>query len=1440
MTDGDTTAQNPFPDFVFETSWEVANMVGGIHTVLASKARAMCERFGDDYVCIGPKLHSDHHGNSEFRPGDLFPGLNETLQPFGISVVTGHWKVPGDPRCVLIDFSEAYKRKDEILEWLWLHYKVDSLPGGWDYVEPVLFGYAAGQVIEVITKGYLIPEKRNVVSLWHEWMVGSGLLYLKKNAPEVATVFTTHATVLGRSVCSSGASLDDAIKEGSPAATAKRHNVVAKFSMESTLAQESDCFTTVSSITARECQHFFGRAPELVPNGIGDDYPPAQYRDPDVVSASRDAVFKLAELVTGREIARDKTGIVLTAGRYEYVNKGLNLVVDSLAQMREELRKQNRQVIAIVSYPTAATGPDRELLQASKEQRRADRPHVTTHALQEPEADPLMRHLQSSGFHNEPDDPVIVINVPIYLDGTDPLVPLRFYELVAGAELTLYPSSYEPWGYTPLESLAYNVPTVTSDHAGFGRWVQQLESVEPNACMVLKRDGTSYEEARDKLARHILAFFQLGHDAREMARHGAWDIAKQAHWDTFVNNYFDAFEKALGQRRKRLPGAGSSITRMHVRDTVRLHKEARNPNDASPGPRMHLFTVRAQMPEELSGIRRLASNLWWTWHPSAAGLFRSLSPELWTQMRHNPLKVLEALPQTVIDQHMQNPEFIGRMREVISNFDAYMGDREAIHTPRRIAYMCMEYGLHESMPFYSGGLGVLAGDTLKAASDMNLPMVAVGLAYRRGSFRQTLDRDGNQREEYASIDFTTLPLQPVVDTDGTRILVYVRFPGRAVAVQAWRVDVGSVPLYLLDTDHPNNSHADREITAVLYAGERDRRLQQEMVLGIGGSKMLRAIGEPPTVYHMNESHTAFLSLDRQFNMVRDGDVDFPAAFEYCKQTSVFTTHTPIPAGHETYKEDLLRPYLVHYQDRLHRSWENLMALGRVNESDKDADFSMSLMALRNSSGVNAVSKIHRRVSQKMFSNLMPGFHESEVPIGAVTNGAHRNTWLAAHWQSRFDDMFGQDWRKPDFDESRWDEIRDIPASEFRKVRAHLKKRLMSEVLRRVHSDGRARGESAMTLSRILDAVHKDAMIVGFARRFVPYKRPTLLFRDIESLREIVDGNDRPVLFLFAGKAHPQDIEGKRLIREIFQLSRRDDFLGKVLFLEGYNLALARLLVRGCDVWLNNPTRPLEASGTSGMKAAMNGCMNLSVLDGWWAEGYHGNNGWAIEGISWFDGAEVRHDPRVLDQSMHTDEADCERIHWLLRNEIVPMYFGASETDTAWVDHSKEAMISSLREFSASRMLHEYNDGYYTPALERAQLLRRDDFKAARASVDESARVSRAWAQVRIVQCDVGKLAHGPVIMGDTVNVVVRMSHPELMAKDLEVELVTTRHDEGGHEHDPIISHLQCIEESDGVSTWKYAYQPKRTGPRAYGVRVLLAGARSKDGIKLDRALVHWA
>lgn len=1437
MSEGDRR-----PDFVFEVSWEVANMVGGIHTVLASKARTMRERFGDDYLCVGPRVSHETGGESVFtRDDDMFPGLAALLQPLGLSVVTGRWNIPGEPRAVLIDFAEIYKHKNQVLEWMWLNFKVDSITGGWDYIEPVLFGYAVGQVIEVLAKAYLLPDKRRLVALWHEWMVGSGLLYLRQQAPEIASVFVTHATVLGRAVCGTGGELGQAIRESSPEALARLHNVFSKYSLESTTAREADAFATVSAITAQECTQLLGRTSDvLVPNGIGDDYPPGVNRDPDQVHIAREYLLHLAERMCGRKLSMKKTRLVLSAGRYEYVNKGLNLAIDAMARVRGSLKDAGLQAVFMVTYPTAVSGPDRELLQAVREGADLHKRLVTTHWPQEREKDPILGHLARDNFRNDADDPVVVINCPIYLDGRDPVVPQNFYELVPAFDLSLYASAYEPWGYTPLESLAYGVPTVSSDHAGFGRWIQSLGNVDAEVCKVLQREGVPYEQSREQLAGHIVHSLTLDQSTREQLRRASRQVAQQANWSHFIDNYLQAFSVALDNRARRQPGAGTSMTVTGLR-RAQVAAPVREPEVRKRGPRMHLFTVKSQLPPPLAPLREMTANLWWSWNPEAEELFRHLDPMLWEEEHHNPIRFLESLPQKTLDRAAEDKAYLADIERVRKAFNEYMTARQESCRSPRIAYFCMEYGLHESIPFYSGGLGVLAGDYLKAASDAGLPVVGVGLAYHRGYFKQTLDVQGNQHEEMKSIDFTALPMQPVMGDDGRRLNIYVRFPGRAISVQAWRIQVGAVQLLLLDTDHPGNHTAEREITGVLYAGDRERRLQQEMVLGIGGSKLLRALGIEPATYHMNESHTAFLSLDRQFELLREGELDYDTAFEYCRQTSVFTTHTPIPAGHERYSEDLLRPYLSHYQNRLHQPWEKLMALGRTGDHG-DSEFSMSLMALRNSASANGVSKIHRRVSQRMFADLLPGFHESEIPIGSVTNGAHMGTWVAPQWQARFDALFGQDWRRPDFDTTRWDQLQELAPSEVRSVRRALRNELLDEVVRRLHVAGRLRGESFEQASLLRQAFAEDALVVGFARRFVPYKRPMLVFQDMRGFEALVRNTQRPVVFLFAGKAHPADTEGKRLIREIWQLSQHEHLRGSVVFLEDYDLRLARRMVRGCDVWLNNPLRPLEASGTSGMKAGMNGCLNLSILDGWWAEGYHGDNGFSIDGVSWFDGREVRQETRVIDEGVQSDEADCDRIHWLLRHEILPRYFsGDTRPGDDWVQFVKRSMITTLREFSALRMVREYNELHYAPSIERAERFSRDGFRHTRDVVQRDYRINKAWSQVRFLSCELGLLAGGPVYLGDRIPIVARLRHPGLKAEDLAVELITAAQDISGHEHDPVVMRLKCVEkEGEDTSTWQGGYRPVRTGPRSYGVRVLPERAEGRSGVDLAIGLVHWA
>ncbi len=1423
----------PTADFLFEVSWEISNMVGGIHTVLASKAESMRRFFGDNYVVIGPRLQKNGLGDDSFVPADTFPGLATLLAHHGITVETGRWNVPGEPRCLLIDFSEAYKQKNEVLTWLWSNFGVDSLSGGWDYLEPVLFAHTAARVIEILAREQVLPFHRNVVAQWHEWLAVAGMLYLRRAMPQIASVFTTHATILGRAVFGSGSSLDASLKGQTALDCARSLNVLAKHTMEEAAVRECDCFTTVSELTASEAELIYTRRPDvLLPNGLGDEFPPPLYRDPDSVATARYSLLRLAEMVTGRALNHQKTVLLMSAGRYEYLNKGVNVVIDALAGLREKLETTDLQVVCFLFFPAAVVGPDAEIMRARHEEVAPLHPRLCTHELHDTQHDPILAHLERVGLKNAPADHVKVVFAPIYLNGKDAIIKNSFYELLPAFDLTLFPTLYEPWGYTPLESIAYGVPTVTSDLAGFGRWARG--ATRSQAVFVLPRENTEDSHSAHALMRYLGEFVTLSREQRNELRVEARRCAGLANWRQFAQAYRSSHSLALAARDKRMP----------VLPVVALSR-LRSPAthffaSVETSPRLHPFTVKNSLPPNLLRLRELASNLWWTWHEEVEQLFEDLSPEHWEISRHNPVGMLEMLPQTILQRASRDEAFCTRADRIMERFNAYMKERKAAMAAPQIGYFCMEYGLHECLPLYSGGLGVLAGDHLKAASDLKVPLVAVGLAWRNGYFVQRLDHQGNQVEESREIDLGSTSLQSVLAEDGSRVIIYVRFPGRSVAIQAWKAQVGGVALYLLDTDIPINRAADREITSSLYRGDPERRLQQEIVLGIGGHKLLVALGIHPKIYHMNEGHAALVIFNRLVELVRDHDLDYRVALEYVRQTSVFTTHTPVPAGHDTFSEDLLRPYLSMYEDLLHKSCERLMALGRHRPDNTSEPFSMTLLALHGAHEVNAVSQTHKVVTQQMFQRAMPGFHVSEIPVSCVTNGAHCRTWMAPSIRLLVDRELGEDWENRPEREVDWQALRRIGRDELADARRGLKRSLLDFVRKRLEADYQKRHDSPALLARTIDRLDENALVVGFARRFVSYKRPTLLLRELDALKRLAGNAERPVLFLFAGKAHPADEWGKRLLQDVFKASRTETLAGRVVLLEDYDLRMASNLVRGCDVWLNTPVHLMEASGTSGMKAAMNGALNLSVLDGWWAEGHNGKNGWAIGAPPAQYFSQLAEGQSRLDLD---DEADSRHLNVLLERVILPMFHaqGPARPSPEWGERSLEALVSALSRFSATRMLGDYTRDHYRPALEREAMAQADSFAAMRAVCASKRNLAAAFAALEIVDAQVDPLSDAQVDLGQSVDVSVLVKHPGIQPDELRVEFVISPHDRRD-QHDRLMASALQYEGRDdrGNGRWHGSFCPSHSGPHSWGIRVLPSvGLDPRQSTAFDFAFVKW-
>ncbi|WP_153145046.1 alpha-glucan family phosphorylase [Dechloromonas sp. H13] len=750
---------------------------------------------------------------------------------------------------------------------------------------------------------------------------------------------------------------------------------------------------------------------------------------------------------------------------------------------------------------------------------------------------------------------------------------------------------------------------------------------------------------------------------------------------------------------------------------------------------VYKLEVNPKIPARLERLEELANNLWYSWDRPTRSLFAQLSNQLWKATNHNPKAFLKRADQKRLEAAAENPVFLGTLNRVVSAYDTYHELPNMAHVHGRpfrdddlIAYFCAEFGFHESLPIYSGGLGILAGDHCKAASDMGLPFIGVGLLYRQGYFHQTLDADGKQQATYTDSDFDDLPVTPVHDADGREVIVDIEFPGRIVHAKVWEVRAGHVRLVLLDTWLNQNSVHDREITHRLYGGDRTTRIEQEILLGVGGVRALAALGHKPTVWHINEGHAAFLILERIRSLVTGG-LPFAAAVEAVAAKVVFTTHTPVPAGHDHFSEEMIRHYFSHWCHALGVPCEQLLALGA--EPGK-ADFNMTALALRGSRHHNGVSRIHGDVSANICRYLWPQIDPDENPMDYVTNGVHLPTFLATEWFETFERYLGTGWRERQTEPGTWEGIARIPDPTFWSIRQQLKAQLLQLVRDRIREQHQRNQGSPAHLDRLLrfvDPENPNILTIGFARRFATYKRAALLFQDPAWLSEIIAQADRPVLFLFAGKAHPADQPGQEIIRKIAQMSKRPEFEGRILLVEGYDLHLSRSLVAGVDVWLNNPIYPLEASGTSGMKAAMNGALNLSVLDGWWGEGYDDEgdvlNGWAIKPA-----------PGHLDEAQR-DAEEARTLYELLQDHVIPTYYrtGPMGYSPEWVTMAKQSIASIAPRFNVIRMVAEYVRKLYAPAALHGRRFAADDYAVARTVAAWKARVRAAWPGVRLHRLD---------------------------------------------------------------------------------------------------------
>jgi glycogen phosphorylase len=785
-------------------------------------------------------------------------------------------------------------------------------------------------------------------------------------------------------------------------------------------------------------------------------------------------------------------------------------------------------------------------------------------------------------------------------------------------------------------------------------------------------------------------------------------------------------------------------------------------------PTVHAFHVVPDLPKALEGLQTVAYNLRWAWNHDAIELFRRLDRDLWEQSGHNPVRMLGSIAQDRLRDAALDETFLAHLDRVLRSNETYLQatnswfrrkQAESKEKEFRIAYFSMEFGLTECLPIYSGGLGVLAGDHLKSASDLDLPLIGIGLLYQQGYFRQYLNADGWQQQRYPENDFYNLPLHMERDAEGKPLTVCVEFPGRSVHAQVWRVQVGRIPLLLLDTNIPQNNAADQNITDQLYGGDIEMRLQQELILGIGGLRVLAAMGIKPTVCHMNEGHSAFLSLERARMLMEEQKVDFALAQEAGAAGNLFTTHTPVPAGFDVFPADLLHRYFGAYIGPLGLTFEDFLALGRVNRNDAAEQFNMAVLALHNAHQCNAVSKLHGEVTRRMVQASYPNFPEAEVPVHHVTNGIHVRSFISQDMAELFDRYIGGRWSQEISDPTLWTRVDEIPDDELWHIRERQRERLITFARQRLKKQYEQRGMSEYEIRQAREVLNPDTLTLGFARRFATYKRATLLLSDAERIFRLLNDSHRPVQLLLAGKAHPKDDGGKELIRQIVQFSRQSEARNRIVFLEDYDIDLARHLVQGVDVWLNTPRRLMEASGTSGMKVLANGGLNLSIPDGWWAEGYDPRCGWSI------GKGEEYPDPD------YQDKMEASALYDILEKEVVPLFYDRSVEGLprAWISRVKNSIRQLVPVFNTHRMVSEYAERFYFPATERYHALTAKEMARARALVEWKARVRQQWSQVRVEKVETQSPSEETLRVGKSLRVTAYVRLGDLTSKDVMVQ-----------------------------------------------------------------------
>ncbi len=851
-------------------------------------------------------------------------------------------------------------------------------------------------------------------------------------------------------------------------------------------------------------------------------------------------------------------------------------------------------------------------------------------------------------------------------------------------------------------------------------------------------------------------------------------------------------------------------------------------------PKVHSFTVIAELPDRLKPLRQLSNNLCWSWNHNSKSLFRRIAKNSNIQGRFNPVTLINSLSSSDVQSLLKDNGFLAQLNDLTQKLNEYLASpgwwHQELQAPNdlKVAYFSLEFGLHETLPLYSGGLGVLAGDHLKAASDLGVPLFAVGLLYYEGYFSQYLNADGWQQESYPQIQISSLPVAPALDKNGAQIVVDVPITGASVKARVWRVNVGRISLFLLDTNMPQNEHYFRTITSRLYGGDNITRIQQEIVLGIGGFRALQALGIEPDVFHMNEGHSAFLALEQLRHLVVQHKCSFEQALYIARSCNLFTTHTPVPAGNDIFPREMIEQYFSEFATELSIDIKSLLALGRIDESNDHEPFSMTVLALKASAAANAVSQLHSAVSRKLWQGLWPGVPAEETPISCVTNGIHTLTWISRDMAELFDRYLGPDWRDHVSLDDTWKPVHNIPDDELWRIRGRMRSLLVTHCRDWLRAQLSRRGAGRVEIENAGNTLNPEVLTIGFARRFATYKRAFLVLNDIERLTRIVSNTEHPVQFIFAGKAHPADHKGKEVIAHLIHAERRPELRGRFIYIEDYDMDIARHFIQGVDIWLNNPRRPLEACGTSGMKAAVNGGLNFSVLDGWWCEAFNGENGWSVgQGEEYEDSA-------------YQDRVESRSIYDLLEREIIPTFYDRSTSDVPeeWLRLVKNSLSTIAPRFSASRMVSDYAKNYYLPLALCHRNLVHSDFRDLRKATSDISRFRRYWPEVSVVGVHAEK--GDQIAIGQSLPIRVVAALGPFLPEEIAVEVRFGFLDVTNKLHDPQTIRLTDVHSLPESGRFEFSgkLEMNRAGSFGFCIR-LVPVVNGKPEATLPGLIAWW-